>query len=188
MAVKNFPEVGILRSDMSLQMGRYMNEENQPEKIVLPEQNQSSLSRLPSVDGADRGKKLSFLRPQSVREVDQENLEQVDVDSAHIPVVPKSIVPSLRVFLQSHPIVLYKFLYRKIAESIRKESKETKLFYLGDKSILASLHFEDYGHVLNEAMKYFVGAEEYEMAGKCKEVLTGYYIEKVIHSTNSIKE
>jgi AAA+ ATPase superfamily predicted ATPase len=160
-----------------------MNEENQPEKIILPEQNQTNPLPSPAAQEADPSVEVQFLRPQSVREADQENTPQ-----NNIPVVPKSILRSLRVFLKDNPDVLHKFLFKKISDALKKNQYEAKLFYLGNRKTLASLRFEDFGSVLEESMKHFIHLEDYEMAAKCKEVLTGYYIEKVIHSTNSIKE
>jgi hypothetical protein len=159
-----------------------MKEENQPENLIIPEQKMLSQSLPQNVDAPKEVEKInSFLRPESVQEADREKLE-----FNNIPIIPKSVVASLRTFLQNNPTVLHKFLLKRISETLKREKneqQETKLFYLGDKKTLASLHREDYGHVLRESLKHFVSVEEYEFAEKCKEVLTSYTIEELIHST-----
>lgn len=77
---------------------------------------------------------------------------------------------------------MHKFLLNKISTAIEKDITEAKLFYLGNLDTLATIKYNDYDKVLNDAMAFFIKTEQYELAEKCKQSITTHTIEKLIKS------
>jgi hypothetical protein len=181
--VKNFPVVGISRSDTSPQMGLYMSEEKKSEKEQeQPKQLSQSLSGFVRQQTRPTSE-VEPLEPNSAELQFGNVADPESLESNKVLMIPKRMVSSLRKFLHENPDVLYRFLLRKISEGITQQLQEVKLFYLGSTETLATIRYDDYDRVLDDAMKHFVTTEQYELADQCKTAITTYSIEKLINSS-----
>jgi GTP-binding protein EngB required for normal cell division len=101
-------------------------------------------------------------------------------------VLPSKTAPVWERFLEEHKTLVYKFIVRDIKKGIKEDKEVIDLFKFDDNSMHAWIKNSNYLKTLNEAMKVFIDAEEYEYAQKTDNIIKMYHIESIIKK--SIKE
>jgi hypothetical protein len=87
-------------------------------------------------------------------------------------------------FLVRNAAISNRYYLRRISEAIKKDYPEAVLFCIGDTENLITVLREDFRKELDRLMNYYIGTEEYEMAGLCQRTIIGLETENVIQETN----
>jgi hypothetical protein len=91
-------------------------------------------------------------------------------------------------FLKENKILVYKYIVREIKKHVNGTSDTIELFKFEDNSMFAWIPKTKILVTLNEALKVFIAAEEYEYASKTTAIITEYHINKLISESIEIKE
>lgn len=89
--------------------------------------------------------------------------------------LPPKPFPVIQKFLNENKLVVYKYLLKQVRKGIREDLDKVELFQLNNNSLqnmhTAIVKREDYEKVLNDAMKYAIGEEDYETAAKVRDTI-----------------
>ena len=91
-------------------------------------------------------------------------------------------------FLTENKVLVYKYIVREIKKHMNENVEKIELFKFEDNSMFAWVPKSKILVTLNEALKVFVSAEEYEYASKTTAIITEYHINKLIKESIEIKE
>lgn len=95
---------------------------------------------------------------------------------------PNKPFPVIQKFLQDNEVLVYWYMTLSISKSIKENTDKTELFSFGGHSEnIAIVKQKDYEQVLNDAIKHFSKAEEYERAAFARDLLRQWKIEQVIN-------
>jgi protein-arginine kinase activator protein McsA len=98
-------------------------------------------------------------------------------------VLPNSAIFIWEKFLQENKILVYKYAIRQIKKGLEQNKKKIDLFRCEDNSLYAWIPQKEIPRFLNEALRQFVKEEEYEYAGKVKQILNLYHVTKLINES-----
>jgi hypothetical protein len=91
-------------------------------------------------------------------------------------------------FLTENKVLVYKYIVREIKKHMNENVEKIELFKFEDNSMFAWVPKSKILITLNEALKIFISAEEYEYASKTNLIITEYHINKLISESIEIKE
>jgi len=86
-------------------------------------------------------------------------------------------------FLKENKVLVYKYIFREIKKGIQHNEDLVNLFEFEGTDISAWIPKKNYLTTLQEALRVFVKAEEYEYAGKVTELINTYYIDQLLNDT-----
>lgn len=91
-------------------------------------------------------------------------------------------------FLKENEILVYKYIVREIKKKLSDTTSERiELFKFEDNSMFAWIPKNKMLDTLEQAMKIFVKAEEYEYAQKTKEVINSCHINRLIKESTQLE-
>lgn len=88
-------------------------------------------------------------------------------------------------FKENKPLV-YRYVIKQIKLAIDADLPEIALFCFGNTDTKAMAYEKNYIMTLEDALKVFVEAEDYEYADQTRKILDAYYINKVIKESNGV--
>ena len=83
-------------------------------------------------------------------------------------------------FMEENKPLIYKYIVREIKKNLTSSSDKIDLFKCEDGSRHTWIQKNEIPLALNEAVKVFVNAEEYEYAKKANDLVKQYYIEQLL--------
>jgi hypothetical protein len=103
--------------------------------------------------------------------------------------LPQIPFPTIQKFLQDNDVVVYYFMTLSIAKAIKENADKTELFsFGGNGENIAIVKRKDYNQVLNDAVKKFAGAEEYEKAAFAQSILDKWNVELFLNENKNKME
>jgi protein-arginine kinase activator protein McsA len=85
-------------------------------------------------------------------------------------------------FLRDNEALVYWYMTLSISKAIKNNTDKTELFsFGGNGENIAIVKQKDYEQVLNDAIKHFSKAEEYERAAFARDLLQKWQIEQLLN-------
>lgn len=98
-------------------------------------------------------------------------------------VLPNKTSAIWQKFLDENKVLVYKYIVREIKRNVNDTTERIDLFKFEDDSMHAWIPRTDILKTLNDALKIFITAEEYEYADKTNKLIKDYQIDKLIEET-----
>lgn len=98
-------------------------------------------------------------------------------------VLPSNTIFVWEKFLKENKILVYKYAVRQIKKGLEENKKRIELFRSEDNAIYAWIPQNEIMKFLNDALQKFITAEEYEYAGKTKQIIDLYQVTKLINES-----
>lgn len=97
-------------------------------------------------------------------------------------VLPTNSFAVLQEFISKHEDLQYKFLLKNIKYAIENNMPAIDLFRMGATPVVSRVEHSNYKTQLGKMQQYFIGSEEYEFAGQCKELMSKLEITELLDS------
>lgn len=91
-------------------------------------------------------------------------------------------------FIKENQVLVYKYIVRAIRDGLKTDEEKIDLFKFDDNTMFAWVPRNKALITLEDAMQVFIKAEEYEYAAKTKNIITRYYIDKLIDESSKPEE
>lgn len=91
-------------------------------------------------------------------------------------------------FIKENKVLVFKYIVRALHKALLTNNEKIDLFKFDDDSMSASIHRKNVLQTLDEALKIFIDAEEYEYAQKTKRVIMKYQIDNLIKESNKLED
>lgn len=77
-------------------------------------------------------------------------------------------------FAEIHPDLVYRYMLRRLTKAVKRDMPLVQLFRYGTSNRIALIKQSSYITQLRAILAFFVSIEDYETAGTCHEIITGY--------------
>ena len=91
-------------------------------------------------------------------------------------------------FITENKVLVYKYILRELNRNLTTTNERIELFKFEDESMFAWIPRRKVLDTLDEALKIFVKAEEYEYAQRTKDLMIKYQVDKLIKESNKPEE
>lgn len=98
-------------------------------------------------------------------------------------VLPSKTAKIWHKFLVENKVLVYKYILKQVAKGLSKDLELVYLFEFEHSKEAAWIPKSNYLTALQEALRTFVKAEEYELAAQATEVINTYYIDQLLNDT-----
>lgn len=98
-------------------------------------------------------------------------------------VLPNKTIAIWERFLKDNKVLVYKYIVKELKKGIEENNERIDLFRSEDQTLHAWVPKNHIPKVLDDALKVFIKAEEYEYADKTKKIVNLYYIQKLINES-----
>lgn len=98
-------------------------------------------------------------------------------------VLPSKTAKVFYRFIKENKVLVHKYIFRQIKKALEKDLELVHLFEFEDSGESAWVPKANYLTSLQEALRIFVKAEEYELAAQVTEVINTYYIDQLLNNT-----
>lgn len=95
------------------------------------------------------------------------------LNGERIVVLPFEDPAKLTDFVNSHKNMVYCYMLRRFEIALQNKRKSVVLFQLGNSTKVAELKPDNYRLQLSKMLTFFVGIEDYESAGRCRDLIKG---------------